>query len=254
MLHPLGVVERLALRDGHQDLVGLGVLAPRVVAVGGGDQRDAQVARELADAVVDRQLLLERVRLHLEIEPVAEDRVQLLGLAAGLVHVAAADRLGHRAGHAGGERDDPLVVRAEQLLVHPRVVVEPLGERLGRQVAQVPVAEVVHRQQHEVVTDSLRLVGPALLARDVGLEADDRLDAVLLRLFVEVDDAEHVAVVGDGHRLHAGVGAGLHEIRQADRAVEEAVERVQVEMGEVGGHGDGSSGAAGAGSQACRSS
>src|SRR5512138_3650398 len=75
-----------------------------------------------------------------------------------------------------------------------------------------------------------------LLAGDVGLEPDDRLDPGLLRLLVEVDHPEHVPVVGDGHRLHARLRARFHQVREPDGAVEEAVERVQVQVSEVGWH------------------
>ena len=37
----------------------------------------------------------------------------------------------------------------------------------------------------------------AVIKCHVGLGADDGLDALLLALFVEVDDAVHVAVIGD---------------------------------------------------------
>ena len=216
--------------------MGLGVLFARVVRIGGGHEGDFQVARELADAVVDRELLLECVRLHLQIKAVPEDVLELLRLAPRFVHVAAADGPGHRASHAGGQRDDAFVALAEELLVDARVVIEPFGKRLGGEVAQVSITGVVHGQQHQVVADALFLALPALGAGDVGLEADDRLDAVLLGLLVEVDDAKHVAVVGHRDRLHAGVRARLHQIGQADGAIEQAVERVQMEMREVGGH------------------
>ncbi len=231
------IVEGAAGGDGHQHLVRPGVAAAHVVAVGGGDQRQPLLARERADAVVDGKLLLERVALDLQIEPVAEDRLEIAHLAPGLVHVAAPHCPGHCSRHARGQGDDALAVRLEQRLVDARVVVEAVGERLGAQVAQVAVAGLVLRQEHQVVADALALVAHALLAGDVRLEADDGFDAVLLRLLVEADHAEHVAVVGDGHRLHARGGARLHQIGQADGAVEEAVEGVQVQVREVCGHG-----------------
>jgi hypothetical protein len=87
-----------------------------------------------------------------------------------------------------------------------------------------------------VAADALRLVEPPLLAGDVGLHAEDRLHPGLLRLLVEVDGAVEVAVVGHGHRGHPLRLDGLEEVLDADRAVEERVERVQVQVDEVG-HG-----------------
>src|SRR5207245_6341504 len=153
----------------------------------------------------------QRVALDRQIEPIAEDGLEIPYLAARLVHVATADSAWHRARHAGGERDQSLAVRLEQGLVDARVVVEAVGERLAAQIAEVAVAGVVSRQKHQVVAYPLALVAHPLLARDVGLEADDGLDAVLLRLLIEIDDAEHVPVVGDRYGTHPGLRATFHQ-------------------------------------------
>jgi hypothetical protein len=204
------------------------------MAVGGGDERQALFSRQRADAVVDGQLLLQRVALDLQIEAVAEDGLEVAHFPARLVHVAAPHRAGNGACHAGGERDQALAVRLQQRLVDTRVVIEAVGERLGAQVPEVPVADVVLGEQHQVVAHPLALVTHPLLTGDVRLEADHGLDAAFLGLLVEVDHSEHVSVVGDGHRLHPRLGAGLHQIREADGAVEQAVEGVQVQVSEVG--------------------
>ena len=234
--HPARIVERPPRGDGHQDLVRLRVLAADVVAVGGGDERQPFLAGERTDAVVDRKLFLQRVALDLQIQAVAEDGLQIAHLAPGLVHVAPADGARHRARHAGRQRDDAFVVRLQQRLVDARVVVETLGERLAAQVPEVAVSGLVLRQEHEVVPHPLAAVAHPLVAGDVRLESDDRLDAVLLRLLVEIDHPEHVPVVGDRDRLHPRLGARFHQIREADGAVEQAVEGMQVQMSEVGWH------------------
>ena len=50
---------------------------------------------------------------------------------------------------------------------------------------------------------------------------------------VEGDGPEHVAVVGDGHRLHAEAHALLDQLVDAAGAVEQAVLGVQVQVDEV---------------------
>ena len=70
--------------------------------------------------------------------------------------------------------------------------------------------------------------------RDVGLAAEDQLDAVRLGLGVEVDRAEHVAVIGDRDGVHPELLHLGEQVLHADRAVEQAVLRVQMEVGELG--------------------
>src|SRR5437588_607848 len=131
----LGIFERAPRGDGHQDFVRLRVLSLHVMAVGSGDEGEPLLPRQLAHPVVDRELFLQRVALDLQIEPIAEDGLEIPHLAARLVHVATADSAWHRARHAGGERDQSLAVRLEQGLVDARVVVEAVGERLAAQIA-----------------------------------------------------------------------------------------------------------------------
>ena len=88
-------------------------------------------------------------------------------------------------------------------------------------------------------------VGLALLsvidrAGDVGLDADDRLDALVLRGLVERDRAVQRAVVGDREAVEALRGRRIDQLRDPAEAVEEAELGVDVEMGEVvrgEGHG-----------------
>ena len=68
---------------------------------------------------------------------------------------------------------------------------------------------------------------------DIGLAAEDRLYAVGLGLFVEVDGAEHVAVVGERDGVHAQAGQLGEQILQADGSVEQAVLAVNMEVSEL---------------------
>jgi hypothetical protein len=73
-------------------------------------------------------------------------------------------------------------VLLEQLLVDARVVVEAVEVGLGGEEAEVGVALLVLGQEDEVVGHLLRAVRPALGAGDVGLHAEDGLDARILGL------------------------------------------------------------------------
>src|SRR5207244_4102241 len=86
-----------------------------------------------------------------------------------------------------------------------------------------------------VVGELAFAVEPAL-GGHVGLAADDRLDAGGGGLLVELDGAEQVAVVGDGHGRHA---EGLRFLDQGVNLVgpvEETILSMNVEVDELGRH------------------
>ena len=123
---------------------------------------------------------------------------------------------------------------AQQLLVHPRVVVETFRVCLADQEDQVAVTLRVPGQQDQVVVLSDGPIAAALATRHVDLAAQDRLDAGPLGPLVEVDRAERVAVIGDGHGLHAHFQKPGKKPIQPDGAVEQAVLSVEVQVGEIG--------------------
>ena len=126
----------------------------------------------------------------------------------------------------------PSAVLAQELLVDARVVVEALEEPHRVEVREVLPADLVLGEQDEVVRSPLGLV--EAIGRDVGLAAEDRLHPVVLGLLVEVERAEQVAVVGDGHRLHAALEHLREQVVEADGAVEQAILRVQMQVRELG--------------------
>ena len=101
---------------------------------------------------------------------------------AGEVPVVDLERLGDLAAEAGRQPDEPLAVPGEVLAVDPRLVVVAVDVGVGDEPAEVPVADVVLREEDQV--EGLG-VGLALLlghrpAGDVRLDADDRLDALVV--------------------------------------------------------------------------
>src|SRR5258708_34504544 len=83
-----------------------------------------------------------------------------------------------------------------------------------------------------VAARNLRAIG-ALARREVHLASDDRLDARGFRLLIELDRAEHVAMVGHRDRFHPRRLGVFDQRPDFVRAVEEAVLRVDVKMDET---------------------
>jgi hypothetical protein len=234
VLEPLLVLEALAGLDRHQHVVRGRVGAVDVVAVIGGDQRNAELLAHPHQLAVERLLLGHRRGHQLEEEVAWREHAGVLArdlLGGG--HAVLLDRLGDLAAQARRHADQPLAVIAQQLLVDPRVVIEPLEVPLGVEERQVLVADLVLRQQDQV---KVAAVGPVVAVgrRDVGLAAKDQLHPGLLGLAVEVERAEHVAVIGDRDRVHPEVLDLGEQILHPDRAIEQAVLGVEVQMREPG--------------------
>ena len=211
----------------------LAVLAVHVVQVVRRDEPDIVLLGELDEAGVGLALLRQAVVLDLEEEVLAAKDLEVFAHErVGVLHVVLQDSARNLAGDAGREADDALVVLAQEVLVDARLVVHALDVGQRDELDEVAVARLVLREQNQVVVaDAIDLA--VLLARargHVDLAADDGLHALLLCLFVEVDDAVHGAVVGDGDTVHAERFRRLDEFLDAARTVEQAELRVDMEM------------------------
>ena len=70
-----------------------------------------------------------------------------------------------------------------------------------------------------MVALAVAFIADILVVMQVGLDADDRLDAVLFHRLIEVYRAEHIAVIGDRARLGAAALQKLGELAYFIRAV-----------------------------------
>ncbi len=247
-LEALGVAEHRVGLHAQQRGVRLVVVSVHVVRVVGGDDGRTDAAGDLDQLRVGVALGLQPVVLQLDEQVVpAEDLLQPAGLLQRALLVTLQQRLQHVAAEAAGGGDEPVVVLLEQLPVHPRLVVVTLEEREAGELDEVAIALVVLGQQREVVVELLAALGVATgvvdaatarrplaprLVRHVGLGADDGFHALVAALLEELEDAVHVAVVGDAERglsvLH-GLG---HQFVEAGCAVEHGELGVDVQVGE----------------------
>jgi hypothetical protein len=238
VVQALVVAHRATHAHAHQHLVGVGLGLIDVVAVVGRDDRHAEIAAELRERGVDLLLQLHAVGLQLQkILPRLEDVGVLAHALARSVHVAGADEPRDVPTEAGREPDQALAVLAQHLSVDAGVVIKAVQMPVADQTLQVLVADRVLGQQHDVVVLAIAL-GRRVTIREVGLAAEDRLDAVVLGRLVELDGPEHVAVVGHGDGLHAACLDLGAQVVHADRTIEQRVLRVQVQMREVVDAGD----------------
>ena len=164
--------------------------------------------------VVDGFEFVNRVVLQFEIEILfAEDLKIPVDQVAGGVVAPIHDHAGNLGGEAAAGDDQAFAVRCQIVVVDARAIVVALKLRGAGDLEQVFVADFVFRQHEQVIraTVDLRVaVGHAAVGRgDVAFHAEDRLDPGFFAGVVEVDDAEHDAVIGDRQRLHAEFGGAI---------------------------------------------
>ena len=152
-----------------------------------------------------------------------------------LVLVPIPERPRNLARRTTRKANETLVILLQQFVVRPRLVVEAFQLRLRRQLDEILVALVVFRQKREVVLPvvQLRLAVEARAGRHVHLAAQDRLDAPLARFFIELDGAVKYAVIGEADSRKTQFLGAVHQLRHAAHAVEQAVVRMQMQVGKL---------------------
>ena len=210
---PLRIALELLLLDTEQHVVRLRVPLHRVVQVVGRDERDRERTGERDLFRQHASLVGDAVVLQLHEEAVrAEDVAVAPGRFLGPSILTGEEQRRQLARQTTREADHALRMLGEQLLVHPRPVVEALEVCRGHELQQVPVAGLVLGEEREVVV--LLFVLPRVpleprARRDVGLHPDDRLDAGGSPGLEEPQRAEHGAVIRDRHRRHAVAPASV---------------------------------------------
>ena len=217
--------------------------------VGGHEGRVHELG-DLEDLLVGASLDVDAVVHDLDVEVLrAENVAQLGGLSHGLVPLPQTQARLHGARGASREHDEALVELAEQLLVGARPLAELAVRRgVGPQAKEVVHAGRVVGDQSEVVVGAAgahvvgalpRLAPQDLLAieargprRHVRLQADNRLDAGVLAVRVEVEGTEKITVIRQADRgLPETSGLLRHRFRLR-RSVEHRILGVVVKVHE----------------------
>ena len=250
--HPPLVRHRGAGLDAEHDFMRLRVFAPEVVHVVRGDDRDSRLLCQRDQAPVDL-LLLGKIVIHqLDIEVFLPEDVEIFveNLFRRL-HAGIADCAVDLPGQTRARGDEAFGVRGEEGLVGPRLVVESARVGVGDDVAEIVIADIVFREQDQMVSLDVGDRAVALFAAagsHIGFASDNRLELGFFHRVVKFEASSHDAVIGDRARLHAGVfdrgdevklSFGVLEFRPGDRAgaVQQAVIGMQMKMNKILGHG-----------------
>ena len=138
------------------------------------------------------------------------------------------------------------MIALQVFAVGTRTHIETVDPGIAHQLHQVLVALIVLCKHYEMVAAHVALVALESLltvARHIHLTAEDGLErglALVLELAVdglavveELLDAEHIAVVGDGHAAHTVGHSLVYEPLHGRLSVENGVICVNVEVDEI---------------------
>jgi hypothetical protein len=95
---------------------------------------------------------------------------------------------------------------AQEIHIHPRVIVETLKVTQCHEPAEIDVALPVHHEENEMMGDraSVPRGGPffAMSRRHINFASQNGFDGFFGRFTKKLHSAEDVSVIGDGYALH----------------------------------------------------
>ncbi len=150
-------------------------------------------------------------------------------------HIIFQQGLDNLAGQAGRKTNQALAVLTQDFPVNTRLVVKALQIGHCVQFAQITIALLIFRQQHQVISAFvlLALLEKARARSHVKLAANDGLNArqplslallaYLFTFLVKLQHAKHIAVVGNGHRGHAQISAFGNQLLNTRRSVQQGI-------------------------------
>ena len=186
--------------------MGFRVLRIGIVDVVRGDKLDAGLLGHLEELLVHQRLIRQPVILQLEeIVILPEDIPVLKRSLLCLLIQSFHDIPLNFTCKTCAEGNDPSVILAQQLLVHPGPVIISFHKSFGDDLHQIGISFIVLRKKDEMIVSVIPAchlsVKPGI-GRHIDLTAEDRVDPLLLRFPVEINDAVHHSVICDRGAVH----------------------------------------------------
>ncbi len=250
---------RRPLSDAQQHVMGFVKAGIGEIDIVGGNQRHIMAISQIQQPRFDPVFHRQAVALQLDIQPVAENRLQPQQHGLGRSGLTIGQQPPQRAGRAAGQADQPGIVLFQQVdrkLRH--LMAFGLHEGMGQQSQQRIVTGLVLAQQHDLIRrrgqtalGGRRFRYRRLLRRQcfradaaqIGLCTHDRLHPGLHRRLGEFDRAEQIAAIGHRKGGHPLLGRQLDQILDLQRPFRQRIGRMNPQMNEIGvgdsgvGHG-----------------
>src|SRR5829696_8855003 len=135
------------------------VLGGQIVRVIRGNKRGTKFLGDRQEAFSNAFLVFGAVVLDLEVKVLAEDFFHFTSVFLRRVHVTELQIVKHASVESARKGDESLLALSQQILVDPRLIVEPLRERLRGEVDEILITGVILRQEYKVVVRAIRSLG-----------------------------------------------------------------------------------------------
>ena len=239
-LAALAVGDQAAFGDAQQRIVRLVILARGEVRLVGRHQRNATGIGKLDQVRLRDTLSRHAMPLQLDIEPVAEQPLQFLAARQRQRALTAADRRVQRPVRSAAERNEAVGLVRQPGKLDVRLF-RLLGAEIGARAEphQAAIAVLAGGQEHDPRKPLPGHHAAIVLIAEIEAErtADDRLDARARHFLGEFERAEHVVGVGQRQRRLLVFLRQLRQPRDGQRAFEQRIGRMNVQMHEAGCRG-----------------
>ena len=230
--------------DAEQRVMGFVVVSGREKRLVGRNQRKALGVGEIDQAGLGAALLFDAVALQLDIEAIAEQACQPIATGRRQRGLIGCDRERNRPLRTAGQSDQVFGIALQPIEPDVRRLVDRRFQEGPRvQPHQAAVAALTRRQQHDPGRSGRqRVTRSRVLVTEIDRQfaANDRLDTVAGELVGKFERAEHIVGVGQRQRRLAVRFRQFRQFLDLDRALQQRIGRVNVEMDKSGaGHGRG---------------
>src|SRR5215467_4910540 len=181
-----------------------GVFLLQIMTIVRAGEGDAEPFVNLDQSRIGDALMLQSVCLHFQIEMLrAKDVLKLSCDGHGTGHILLPNEIGNLAAQAAGKCDQSLVMFFENLLIHSRLVIESLEICFTDEFDEILIPSPIPSQEDEmviiIVGESAVFLGMSTAESHIRLAANDGFHPCFFCFSIELDRAEHVAVVRHGH-------------------------------------------------------
>ena len=206
--------------------MGLGILLIGVVNIIGYHQGNPGFFMQTKHALIHQLLLRIAVVLHFQEEiPLSENAFIAKCRLLCLLILRKPQVSGYLSRKAGRQGNDSLMVLFQNLIVHPGLIVIALGEAQRHQLHQVVIACIIFRKKHQMIVSGLSLLDKTLLhgTTQIDFRTQNRMNPLLLCLFIKVNDTVHNPMVCKGNGVHPQLLHPGNHLRNLSGAVQQTI-------------------------------
>ncbi len=238
--HPQRVVQIPSGTQADQPVVRLGILRQDIMHVVRRNILDSVLLSQLQQRLIDRHLMVVHLGIPLRIARPVSLQLEVIVLPEQIPEpphrlvrpgqIPPHDALRNLAPQTRRTANDPLMILRQQLLVDPRVIIEPLGPSIRHEFNEIVIPRQILGQQNQVMPPAVllvRLVEPAP-RRHIDLAPENRFDPGRMSGIVKLLHTEHIPVIGNGQRGHPQLLGPGQELLDRGRSIQNGVLRMYV--------------------------